>query len=96
MVAPCCRLVYDKYLNADQTLNEEKLQISYKKNYNKHEDVQIITEQHSYQPEKTGRFKFLKKMPAPVFYYKYKMIIDEKEIVICNCDCHVIGLVCLH
>ena len=96
MVAACCRLCYEQYLNPDRTLDEKKLQQSYRKRYKSNDDVSIISVQKSYQPNKTGRFQFLKKMPPPVFYFEYKMLIDDKEINICTCDCHIEGVVCLH
>lgn len=35
MVAACCRLCYDQYLKPDRTLDEEKLQQSYRKRFDK-------------------------------------------------------------
>ncbi len=96
MVAACCRLCYDQYLNKDRTLNEEKLQTAYRKRYKRNDVVSIITTEKYYQPEKSGYFKFLKKTPEPVIYYEYKMIIDGNEVKLCNCDCHIEGVTCLH
>lgn len=96
MVAACCRLCYDQYLNSDRTLNEVNLQKSYKKRYKRDDEVTILSVKKSYQPEKIGHFQFLKKMPDPVIYFEYKMVVDGKEIEICQCECHIEGVTCLH
>lgn len=96
MVAPCCRLCYDHYLNLDRTLDEDKFQEFYKYRYKTNENVSIVNIKKSYQPDKKGWFKFLKKMPDPVFFYQYSMVIDDKEIEICNCQCHIKGDTSFH
>lgn len=96
MVAACCRLCYDQYLKPDRTIDEPKFQQSYRKRYKADSDIEIITVKKSYQPNKTGRFQFLKKMPSPVIFYEYSMVVDNKQIEICRCDCHIEGVVCLH
>jgi hypothetical protein len=95
-MGPCCKFCYDTYLNTDRTIDESMFNEAYKKHYQVDSNPKILLKKESYQPSKKGRFKFLKRMPEPVVFLKYSMMVDDKEIEICNCECHIKGIVCLH
>lgn len=95
-MGPCCKFCYDTYLNNDRTIDESMFNEAYKKRYKVDSNAKILLKKDSYQPSKKGRFKFFKRMPEPVVFLKYSMMVDDKEIEICNCECHIKGIVCLH
>lgn len=95
-MGPCCKFCYDTYLNTDRTIDESMFNEAYKKRYKVDSNPKILLKKESCQPSKKGRFQFLKRMPEPVVFLKYSMMVDDKEIEICNCECHIKGIVCLH